>query len=325
MYRRLLVLLAVLLAAVCAVAQRRAPSVDLTVRISYPNEQPGNAQMRVQLLTPSGMPITETQADSSGQVDFVVASGSYRLRVSGTDIETATTAQFAIMGGEVSHTEFVQVRPRKENGTAPSAAPAGTISAAEFKFPKKARDEYEQGNQALAHNDWPGARKHFEKAVEIAPQFASAENNLGVACTRLNDAACARQAFQAAIRLEPKLTPACLNLARVEFKAHDFPQVQTLLKKYLAVSPQDAEALTLLSEAELVTQQYEAALADARKVNALPQHASFPIAHYVAARALEAQQHGPEAATEYEQFLTAQPDAPQAATARAALERLRAH
>ena len=68
---------------------------------------------------------------------------------------------------------------------------------------------------------------------------------------------------------------------------------------------------------------FAAALADAQRVNALPQHATFGIAHYVAARALEAQQRAPEAAQEYEIFLQESPAAPQAEVAREALERLK--
>ncbi len=325
MYRRLLLsLLLTFLSAVC-VAQRRNVPADLTIRVHYADEQAAGAQLRVELLTASGMHVAEAQTDSRGQVDFEAAQGNYTLRISGVDIETTNTPQFTVGYGELSHIEFVQV-PRRKAATdtpKPAGSSSPTVSAETLNLPKKVRDAYDKGNEKLTAQKWEDARKEFEQALKEAPGFAAAQHNLGVACAHLEDDTCARRAFEAALRLDPKMAPAYLNLGRIEFKAHNFPDAAALLKKYVAVSPQDPEGVVMLSEAELKSGDYAAALADARRVNAFPQHASFGICHYVAARALEAQQRMPEAAQEYEIFLRDNPASPQAAMARAALERLK--
>ncbi len=322
---RLCVSLSLILFSVCALAQYRRQLADLSVRVRYADEQTAEAGLRVELLTPTGTPMDQAGTDSRGQVDFQVPVGNYKLRISGVNVETLTTQEFGVNFGEFSHTEFVEVQRRKTAMDTASGgkSPSATIPAEALKLPKKARAAYEKGNEKLARQDWKEARKQFEKAIHEAPGFAAAQHDLGVTCDHLADEVCARQAFETAIRLDPKMAPAYLNLARLEFKARNFLAAETLLKKYVAAAPQDGRGLVLLSEAELENGDFAAALADAQRVNASPQHATFGIAHYVAARALEAQQRAPEAAQEYEIFLRENPAAPQAAVAREALERLK--
>ena len=304
----------------CASAQRRLVSLD--VRVNFVNDRPAGNLLHVQLLSSGGTPVAEQQTGNNPRIEFnMLAPGTYRLRVTGPGIEDTTTDSFTISPGELSHQEVVRV---KAKSTASGAAPPGApISADELNLPKKALQEYDKGNRALAREHFEEGRKHLEKAIGIAPQFARAHHNLGVACAHLNDVECARRGYQESIKLNPRLAPAYINLARVEFGVHNFPEVQSLLRKYVVLSPQDPQAFTMLSEAELLMLDFADALSDARKVYSLPGHENFAVAHYVAACALEAQQHLPEAAAEYQAFLNAQPNSPEAAMARAALERLR--
>lgn len=321
MYRRLLVSLAILSFTICAAAQRRAHYANLTVHVRLSNEQPAQDQLRVQLLTGGGIVMAESMTHSTGEVEFpLLIAGDYRLRVAGPGIEDTTTGVFTISPMEVSHTEFVAVRLKRSHANERAQPGSGnTISATDLKASKKAVKEYNQGTEALARSRWEDARKHFEKAVAIDPQFASAYHNLGVACSHLNDSDNARKAFSTAIRLDPRLTSAYLNLARLEFTLHNFPAVKAVLRNCLSTAPDDPAALTMLSEAELLTREYDAALADAAKV----QGPQFAIVHYVAGQALEAQGRATDAAAEYEAFLKEMPNGPEAPRVRAALDRLR--
>src|SRR5438105_1485743 len=54
-----------------------------------------------------------------------------------------------------------------------------TVSTHELAVPEAARREYAEAQKKLARRDVASAVLHLEKAVEIAPQFSHAWNNLG--------------------------------------------------------------------------------------------------------------------------------------------------
>ncbi len=95
------------------------------------------------------------------------------------------------------------------------------------------------------------------------------------------------------------------------------------MNKSLALNPNNAEVLTMLADCEVATAHYDEAIASARHVHAIP-HQHFAVVHLIAATAFERQHKPRDAAAEYQQFLTEDPDSPRAATAREALQRLSA-
>jgi len=91
----------------------------------------------------------------------------------------------------------------------------------------------------------------------------------------------------------------------------------------LAIDPANPEALLVLASAQLAAGKREEALANARRVHALP-HERYTSCHLLAARILELGGRGLEAAREYELFLQESPQSPHADQARKALVALRA-
>ncbi len=53
------------------------------------------------------------------------------------------------------------------------------------------------GLLAVKRQDFPDARKNFERAVQLDPNYVDAQLNLGVLCMQTHDVACARAAFNA--------------------------------------------------------------------------------------------------------------------------------
>ncbi|MFZ5584424.1 MAG: tetratricopeptide repeat protein [Thermodesulfobacteriota bacterium] len=76
-----------------------------------------------------------------------------------------------------------------------------------------AQDHYNQAHELLRQGSLAEAREFLVRATQLAPGFAPAWNNLGVAQMRLGDMAQAEAAFDQARRAAPSYLPAYFNLA----------------------------------------------------------------------------------------------------------------
>jgi Flp pilus assembly protein TadD len=217
---------------------------------------------------------------------------------------------------------FKEVRLRPAVGTTTTGSAAALVGVGELNIPADARQAFAEGDSALARLDFREARKRFEKAVRVYPQYAAAYNNLGAALMQLGEREQGRKAFEKAISLDVHLPGAYLNLAKVVVSEEKYGDAEALLNKSLAAEPNSPEALSLLALSQLMTGKLEAAVASARRVHALAPHERFAVVHFIAARALERRQQVGEAIAEYKTFLQESPDSPNAARAREALNSL---
>jgi superkiller protein 3 len=165
------------------------------------------------------------------------------------------------------------------------------------------------------------ARKQFEKAIAAYPNYASAYNLLGMTLMRQGDAQPAQQAFEKAIELNDRFALAYTNLAKVYFGQRNLERSETLLRKSIAAEPRSSETLAILAQVQLMTGKYDEAVFNARRVHDLP-HQEYAIAHFVAARALRAQNQRAEAISEYKLFLTEAPNSTSSVQARQELNQL---
>src|SRR5215471_9123750 len=61
------------------------------------------------------------------------------------------------------------------------------------KVPKKARSEFEKGNEALKRREYDKAKAQYESAIAEYPAFALAHHNLAIAALNLKDLQRARE------------------------------------------------------------------------------------------------------------------------------------
>jgi tetratricopeptide (TPR) repeat protein len=316
-------LLLVMLCSVVAAQMPGANTVDLHVRVYYSNEQKAGTLIRVELLGVSGVSIGEHFCDSVGQVDFpALPVGNYRLRITGMNIVDTTTDSFALFRGETSHMESVHVELKPNKDDSPGGSPAaGMVAAVDLNVPDKAKKEFDKGNEALAQNDLPQAKKCFDKAIQIYPQYAGAYNNLGIIAIRSKDMQTARTDFETAVRINDHYATAYANLARLSFAEHKYPDADGLLSKALVSAPLDPLLLTLLSEAQLLEGRYDDAVATAAKVHSSP-HPDYAVVHIYAGLALLREHRAKEAEEQYATYLKEDPNGSKAPQVRAALAKL---
>ncbi len=191
-------------------------------------------------------------------------------------------------------------------------------------IPRKARSEFDKGNEALQHNEFQKAKERYSAAIAAYPGFALAHLNLGVAEMNLKDVAGARQEFEQSLKLNPQFAPAYQNLGVLHIQEKDLKTAETNLRNANRLDPTDLKSLTLLAYVEALNREFDAAVATARRVHESGDHTGYAYAHMIAATALESSGHIPEAIREYTQFAQEDPKDPRVPAALVELKRLEA-
>lgn len=297
-----------------------ASQSDLSIRVHLPNEQPPPYPIQVELISSSGIPITQAFTHGDGRADFRdITEGTYRVRVSGSDYVTITSDPFTILHNEHLHNESIHINPKPANDQKPNKP----ISAGELQIPEKARNLLQKAAQQFDNGAADEAMQSLRSAIVIYPQYAQAYNNLGVVLISKDDAPGAMEAFQKALKADEKFVPALINVARLQVRQHDLPKAQISVEQALTNEPLNPEALTLLANVQFYQGHYPEAVAAVNRLHAAP-HESFADAHLVAAEALQKTGNNRQAIEQCRLFLKENPNSPRAEQVRNAIKVLAA-
>ena len=266
----------------------------------------------------SGMKLMTAMSGAEGRVAFRMTPGTYTITARGTDIHD-TKIDFRVE--QYDGDRFEQITVDRRTGPIASA-PVGTVTAATAAIPDKARSEFAKANAKLQQKDYAAAKEHFEKATRAYPHYAEAFNGIGIAELRLKDVEAAEAAFQQAITADDQHPTGYLNLGKLYILQRDAAKALPFLQKTTTLDPRNLEALAQLSFAQFATGDCKAALATAARVHSGP-HKQGELAHLVAGTCHEAAGDLEKARSDYELYLSEAPQGPQAAQARAGLERLK--
>src|SRR5215510_11857234 len=148
-----------------------------------------NPTCSVTLLSFGARPVQTVTTDISGHFTFVgVPRGSYTIRVEIAGFEPVTQNVDASESGM----ELTVIVPLIKKPTT-VATGSGIVNISEFtdRYPKKAVSYFEKGVDYLKKKKNDDAVKNLRNAVELAPTFYEAHNQLGLAYResgRLDDA-----------------------------------------------------------------------------------------------------------------------------------------
>ncbi len=286
---------------------------NVHVHIVLANDRNAGPYLLVRLMSGSSDAVVGTSfTNDIGQVDFIgVPVGDYHVQVSGDGIQTTSSDTFEVDNRKVSQAQYVTVRKIEDTGPKPVSTHSNMVSAADLKIPSKARKEVDKANESMAEQNWKKGLEHLNKALAIAPDYATAYNNLGVLYARTNDMPHEEEALKKAISIDDHFAPAFLNFAKLCLQQKNFPQAESLLQKEVSMDANNAEALMLLADAEYMNRHFDAAIVSAHASHAAAQeHPSF--VHYIAARAYQQENRQQEALTEFQMFLKEEPKGPRA-------------
>ena len=298
-------------------------SGNLRVRVTDTSDRPLGMQVHVQLVaTGSAAVDREAYTNNEGMADFVlVGVGTYHLIVSGDGLERTDSGTFDVDERKTTQMQYVRVK-RIEDPNSGGGGGGPAINLRDLNGPHAASKEFDQAGEAMSQQDWNKAVSHLNRAVAIYPKYVEGYSNLGAAYQHLGDAVQERQALQKAIDLDGHFAPALMNLGMLSIIEKKYPEAEDELGRGSMADPANPQILMLLAQAQLLSGHFDQAVVSKDKLHALPHHEKYAKVHYIAARALEHENHPAEAAAELQTLLTEQPEGPLADAVRRELTTL---
>jgi Flp pilus assembly protein TadD len=317
------ILLIALLCSHAAAQSSQAKIIEVRGQIFLPNGNPAQGKIRFLLGGEEGQrPQESYSTDSKG--GFVIKGlkeGDEYIFVVESDGKSwaTTTERVHLLGAQ----PYVTLRLRPLVNT-PLPEKAG-ISPAELnqKVPPAAMRAYEFAVEQLAAGDLARARKQFERAIELFPDFVDARSELAVVHMRQDALASAEALLRRALEIDPTAVRALLNLGLCLYRQQRSAEALPVLERGIQLKPENPSA-HLLYGITLV-----AAGDDARAEPALRKAyeqggVQVAKAQLVLSQLYVRQQKFGLAADALEIYLRDLPDVPDAESLRATLARLRA-
>lgn len=291
-----------------------APAVyDLTAQLEPP------AVASVSLFRVTSPFTVSTLSDDEGRFTFKkLEPGAYTVAVfipsqgeARQTIEigpgTADARQRVTMKIRLKDSDFVYGDPTRRRHA---------VSAKQLSIPEKAVHEYEDAQKDLARNDSEAATKHLERAVELAPQFAVAWNNLGTIAYQTRKYARAEECFRESLRQDPTAYEPLVNLGGVLINLHKLDEAYDFNLHAVLTRPNDALANSQLGMTYFGLATFDLAEKYFRKAVQLdPAHFSHPQLFLAEIHLRRGDTRA--AADDLEDFLHHHPDWPEAAKMRA--------
>jgi tetratricopeptide (TPR) repeat protein len=190
-----------------------------------------------------------------------------------------------------------------------------TVTTRQLAVPEKAMRDYEDARQALARRDVESAVRSLEQAVEIAPQFADAWNELGTIAYQTQKFDRAEQCFREALQLDPRAYEPLVNLGGVLVTLNRPDEALSYNIYAVLIRPNDALAQSQLGLSYFEARNYGLALKHLEAARRLdPAHFSHPQLTMAEIHLQRGDRRA--AADDLEDFLKYHPDWPTAAKMR---------
>lgn len=283
---------------------------------AYKQSFDNTSDIRVQLYEQLGGLLTESPPNPDGKVRMMVCKNSrYTLRVTGSTIQEVTIDSIQPNRGDKLITVVLHRRLTKQEEKARKAM----VAASRLKIPRKAEKQFKKATDALAKDKFDKAEAHFRKAIELYPDYDEAHNALGIILMRQGRKTEGKEEFQRAVSINPRYTAAAVNLAKIAIDDRDFAKALDYARQGLIAEPLNPAALFTGAEAAYFTQNYGETVRYTHTLHDMP-HGSFALAHFLAGKSLQAQNHVAEAVGEYQTFLDEDPTDPNASQARYLLD-----
>jgi tetratricopeptide (TPR) repeat protein len=222
----------------------------------------------------------ETESDDNGRFRFRnLRAGAYTIAViiSGRG-EARQTAEIGPGTADSSRRVFLTLQFKESDFVFNDMVRRrNSVSTKQLAIPEKAMREYQEARKDLEKHDVESAVKRLEHAVELAPQFADAWNNLGTIAYQTEQYDRAERCFRAALQQDPQAFEPLVNLGGVLINTHKLDEALMYNQDAVLTRPNDALANSQLGLAYFVVDNFDLAvkyLETARRID--PAHFSHP-------------------------------------------------
>jgi tetratricopeptide (TPR) repeat protein len=197
-----------------------------------------------------------------------------------------------------------------------------TVSVTTLAAPKAARAAYGNGQKAADRNKPDEARRQFEKAVRLYPNFAPAWTSLGEIQTKQNQPGAAASSFENAIQADSKYVPPYLGLAVVQLSQKQWDKLASTTAQALKLDPFNfPQAYFLNALGNYNTHNFEAAEKSAREAERLDSLHKWPQTWHILGLILAFRSDFAAAAAQFRAYLQMAPQAADADQVRTLLAR----
>ena len=197
-----------------------------------------------------------------------------------------------------------------------------SVSMRQLAIPDAALREYQEAVKDLEKHEVESAVKRLEHAVDLAPQFSAAWNQLGTIAYQTQQYERAEHCFRTALEQDPRAYEPLVNLGGVLINTHKLDEALMYNEDAVLLRPNDALANSQLGLTFFVVGNFDLAvkyLEIARRID--PAHFSHP--QLVLAEIHLRRGENREAADALEDFLLHHPDFPTADKIRESIAKLR--
>lgn len=196
------------------------------------------------------------------------------------------------------------------------------VRAGELTISDAARREYDQAAKDLTRHDSESAAQHLRRAVELAPQFGNAWNELGTIYYQTQKFDRAEECFREALAIDPQAFEPLVNLGGVLITVHNLDEAWRYNGLAVLMRPDDALANSQMGLTYFEMGSYDLAIQKLEKARQLdPAHFSHP--QLVLAEIHLRRGEKAAAAEALADFLAHHPDWPQAAKMRQEITELK--
>ncbi|HKW88816.1 MAG TPA: tetratricopeptide repeat protein [Candidatus Acidoferrales bacterium] len=251
----LVALMAISLAfALPASAQRRLSntgSITLYVKGEFGERLKIPPQVRVvPLSSEMPMPYTPILTGDGGIVfNNLVAGEDYELTIKADGYRVATETISLPLGSSAAVTDIVYLKPLGPNNE--FQVPKG-----QFVLAPRAEKEVQQGLNDLRSQKFGSARKHLEKALEMAPGNPYVNYVMGMIYMLSKQAVQAQPFLEKSVSIDPKQPPSLLALGTVRYDLGNFGGAIQVLEQAVQLDPTSYKSEWLLSDVYLKQRNY---------------------------------------------------------------------
>jgi Tfp pilus assembly protein PilF len=311
---------------------RRFPPIALAAILSFPCmayeltghvEPPGSVTISLEgTLAPFEK---STVSMDDGYFSFSkIPAGTYTLVVS-TQARGEMARTVDVSAGTVDSKGRIDILLQVNDATLESEDGRGsgaTISATVLSIPDRATKEYEQAQQCLTRRDAACASLHLKRAVEIAPRYVAAWNQMGTLAYQAHAYSDAEVDFRKALEADPEAFEPLVNLGGVLLNLKRPREALGYNQQAASRRPNDALANSQLGLDYFALGELDAAekcLKAALRLD--PAHFSFPQLTLAEIDLRRNDRAG--AIDQYRDFLKRHPDSPLAAEIRTKIAQLK--
>jgi len=317
-------LLVPLLAASAAFAAAPAGLYELSGRLVTPQRLNPRIGASISLFG-TARPFTSTAvADANGRFRFKkLQPGLYTMSVFiRRRGEARRTVEVGPSGADTKRRVRLTWEMHDSDFVPPTSSGLYRVRATQLSVPTRAMKDYREAQKDLARQDVPSAIGHLEHAVDIAPQFSAAWNNLGTIAYQTSKFDRAEECFREAVMEDPQSFEALVNLGGVLVTLRKLDEAMKYNLQAVLERPNDPLANAQLGMAYYLLREDELAakyLEHTREIDP----ASFTYPQLILSEIRLRQGNPAAAANVLEDFLAQHPDWPQAARVREAIAALR--